>query len=113
MMSDKSDFRIFFRAIRSSSCHRGKTWSARCCWIRQPAASGLPTRTGVKTGDLMSWSRLDRGDIPDTAKPWTAPSWADPLDPPRQPRRRLPFDALYDRVRAFLERTMAPSASRA
>ena len=25
------------------------------------------------------------------------------------PRRRLPFDALYDRVRAFLERTMAPS----
>jgi hypothetical protein len=24
------------------------------------------------------------------------------------PRRRLPFDALYDRVRAFLERTMAP-----
>jgi hypothetical protein len=38
----------------------------------------------VKTGDLMSWSRLDRGDIPDTAKPWTAPSWADPLDPPRQ-----------------------------
>ena len=25
------------------------------------------------------------------------------------PRRRLPLDALYDRVRAFLERTMAPS----
>jgi hypothetical protein len=25
------------------------------------------------------------------------------------PRRRLPFDALYDRVRTFLERTMAPS----
>src|SRR5438105_3430192 len=25
------------------------------------------------------------------------------------PRQRLPFDALYGRVRAFLERTMAPS----
>src|ERR1700686_2074876 len=25
------------------------------------------------------------------------------------PRRRLPFEALYDRLRAFLERTMAPS----
>jgi hypothetical protein len=25
------------------------------------------------------------------------------------PRQRLPFDALYDRVRAFFERTMAPS----
>ena len=25
------------------------------------------------------------------------------------PRRRLPLDALYDRVRAFLERTMAQS----
>ena len=25
------------------------------------------------------------------------------------PRRRLPLDALYDRVRAFLEQTMAPS----
>jgi hypothetical protein len=25
------------------------------------------------------------------------------------PRRRLPFDVLYDRVRAFLERTMSPS----
>lgn len=23
----------------------------------------------VKTGDLMSWSRLDRGDLPGTAKP--------------------------------------------
>jgi hypothetical protein len=25
------------------------------------------------------------------------------------PRRRPPFDVLYDRVRAFLERTMSPS----
>jgi len=27
------------------------------------------------------------------------------------PRRRLPFDALYNQVRAFLERIMAPPAS--
>src|ERR1700732_1195339 len=34
---------------------------------------------------------------------------AETAEPTPPPRRRLPFDALYDRVRAFLERTMAPS----
>src|SRR3984893_9598617 len=39
-------------------------------------------------------------------------AWAETVEigeaaPP--PGRRLPFDALYDRVRAFLERTMSPS----
>ena len=39
-------------------------------------------------------------------------AWAETVDineATMAPRRFLPFDALYNQVRAFLERTMAPS----
>ena len=42
-------------------------------------------------------------------------AWAEAANPDEvtmTPRRRLPFDALYDRVRTFLEGVAAPAAFR-